>query len=52
MSPEECTPIFSPQIYAIDNAELVDTEFPEVSFKLSKFLTVPPCSIGRNTPKA
>lgn len=30
MSPEECTPLFSPQIYAIDNEALSDAQFPEV----------------------
>jgi hypothetical protein len=34
MSPEECTPLFSPQIYAIDNEAMSDTEFPEVSAQI------------------
>jgi len=32
MSPEEVVPMFYPQIYAIDDGNLTDTEFPGVSF--------------------
>ena len=32
MSPEECVPIFYPQIYDVTDPALSDEEFPQVSY--------------------